>query len=171
MEVTDDGFDDFGRKITSKSASKSAKESAALARLHASYGGYMSLPALLGLSSPFIIFIYYSHPFRPNIIAEFHLGSGVELKWKQAHQILLARPIPDHPTSRRPSMTTSGEKKLLRVRRVRRSARDSGRFNNKRLADSRRIKVDQRRAFSQSLKISEPQVLPDLCDLSPVIIM
>lgn len=39
VEVTEDGFDDFGRKKAAKSADKAAKEAAALARLQASYGG------------------------------------------------------------------------------------------------------------------------------------
>ena len=39
VEVTADGFDDFGRKKSNKSADKAAKEAAALARLQASYGG------------------------------------------------------------------------------------------------------------------------------------
>lgn len=38
-ELTEDGYDDFGRKRGAKPSNKSLKEAAALARLNATFGG------------------------------------------------------------------------------------------------------------------------------------
>jgi hypothetical protein len=38
VEVAEDGFDDFGRRAKARASDKAAKEAAALARLHQSYG-------------------------------------------------------------------------------------------------------------------------------------
>ena len=51
VEITEDGFDDYGRRVKGRSSDKLAKEAAALARLQQNYGFLLDPKALIATGS------------------------------------------------------------------------------------------------------------------------